>query len=131
MISHLRLASVYVRDQQRAADFYVYRLGFERRQDVQYGPNLHWVEVAPPGARSGLALLSPMVPGQHEELIGRPTGLVFSCDDVRSTWFDLEASGVKPEPLAGAPWGVWNARFSDPDGNSFLLDQIQRSPDGP
>lgn len=127
MISFLRLASVYVRDQERAADFYVHRLGFERRQDVEFGPNLRWVEVAPPGARSGLALISPLVPGQHEELIGRPTGLVFSCDDVRSTWADLSAEGVHfPEGVSGAPWGIWHARLADPDGNTFLLDQVGR-----
>ena len=127
MIKFLRLASVYVRDTERAADFYVHRLGFERRHDVEFGPNLHWVEVAPPGARSGLTLISPVVAGQHEELIGRPTGLVFSCDDVRSTWADLKAEGVHfPEDVTGAPWGIWHARLSDPDGNTFLLDQEQR-----
>ena len=39
-----------VADQDRALEFYVGRLGFEKRMDMAYGQGQRWVEVAPSGA---------------------------------------------------------------------------------
>ena len=43
-----RVSSVGVRagDQGRAVDFYVDKLGFEKRRDEPMGPDGRWVEVA-------------------------------------------------------------------------------------
>lgn len=46
-ISHIRLASVAVRDIEAAIAFYVNALGFELRADERFGPEFRWVEVAP------------------------------------------------------------------------------------
>ena len=45
-----------VTDQDRALDFYVGTLGFEKRLDAEFGAG-RWIEVAPPGAETSIALV--------------------------------------------------------------------------
>ena len=42
---------ITVADQDKAIDFYVGKLGFEKRADTPYGNGERWVEVAPPARR--------------------------------------------------------------------------------
>ena len=48
---------VPVSDQDRALEFYVDRLGFDKRIDGTYGDGARWIEVAPPGAATMIALV--------------------------------------------------------------------------
>jgi catechol 2,3-dioxygenase-like lactoylglutathione lyase family enzyme len=82
LTKHVRVATVCVRDQQRALDFYTEVLGFEKRQDASMGPDARWIEVAPHGAPTALVLFTP--PGM-EGRIGTFTGLVIECVDTAST----------------------------------------------
>ena len=50
---------VPVTDHDRALEFYVDKLGFEKRLDVPFGDGERWIEVAPPGAATTIALVSP------------------------------------------------------------------------
>src|SRR4029450_9212413 len=56
-----RVASVGIRagDQDRAVDFYVGKLGFEKRRDDPMGPDGRWVEAAPTGAETSGVPLRP------------------------------------------------------------------------
>src|SRR5947209_20027328 len=45
---------VPVSDRDRALEFYVERLGFEKRSDFAYGGGKRWVEVAPPDSAIAL-----------------------------------------------------------------------------
>ena len=104
-----RVASVGIRagDQDRAVDFYVGKLGFEKRRDDPMGPDGRWVELAPAGAETALVPFTP--------------GLVFACDDIQSTFDELRGRGVEfTEPPTTHPWGRW-AQFRDPDGNEHAL----------
>ena len=49
-ITQVRTVGVPVTDQDRALEFYLQKLGFEKRIDTPYGQGERWVEVAPPGA---------------------------------------------------------------------------------
>jgi catechol 2,3-dioxygenase-like lactoylglutathione lyase family enzyme len=46
-----------VSDQARALAFYVGTLGFEMRMDAPFGAGGRWIEVAPPGATTTIALV--------------------------------------------------------------------------
>lgn len=118
MITRVKLMGVCVRDQEKALDFYTNKLGFEVRADEPMGPGARWLEVAPPGAETGLALWTP--PGL-EDRVGTFSQIVFKCDDVRATYEELRSRGVKftQEPT-DQPGGVM-AQFVDPEGNSFVL----------
>jgi catechol 2,3-dioxygenase-like lactoylglutathione lyase family enzyme len=56
-----QIASVFltVTDQDGAIAFFRDTLGFELRVDREFGSGFRWVEVAPPGAQSVLALTTP------------------------------------------------------------------------
>jgi catechol-2,3-dioxygenase len=48
---------VPVADQDRALEFYLDKLGFEKRADFPYGEGSRWIEVAPPGSEIAIALV--------------------------------------------------------------------------
>jgi lactoylglutathione lyase len=123
MITHVRSVGIYVRDQQRALDFYTKTLGFEllRNAPMGEGPDApRWIEVAPKGADTILVLFTPQ--GQ-EDRIGTFSNVMFACDDVRGTYEELHARGVEfPDKPRKEFWGWW-AVFKDPDGNAYGLSQ--------
>src|SRR5579862_8442414 len=94
----LRTVGIPVTDQGRALDFYGGTLGFETRLDVTVGP-LRWIEVAPPGALTTVALV------QAEE--GRPakvdTGIRFATRDAAACREQLLARGVAVDELLRWP----------------------------
>ena len=48
-----------VSDQDAAIAFYTKKLGFEKRTDVAMGDGYRWVEVAPAGAETTIAIVPP------------------------------------------------------------------------
>src|SRR5689334_24381831 len=50
---------VPVADQDRMIDFYVEKLGLEKRTDIPFGNGYRWVEVAPADAETTIALAPP------------------------------------------------------------------------
>jgi catechol 2,3-dioxygenase-like lactoylglutathione lyase family enzyme len=102
---------VPVTDQDRAVEFYVGRLGFEKLRDLPFG-EARWIEVAPPGSATTIAL----VPA------GVPTGIRLMTEDADSDHAALRSRGVDTDPevmrIPGAP-PMFALR--DPDGNSLIL----------
>jgi predicted enzyme related to lactoylglutathione lyase len=131
MISHVYATTIYVRDQDRALDFYTSKLGFGKRRDDPMGPDARWIEVIPPGAQSAVLLYKPTpeMPGASTyekamEYIGTFSPILFACSDVQKTYEELKAKGVNfTTPAEQQPWGWW-AVFEDQDGNSFGLTQV-------
>jgi predicted enzyme related to lactoylglutathione lyase len=118
MIKKVAKAGVYVSDQQRALDFYTDVLGFRLVTDQPMGEESRWIEVAPDGDDTTLALWTP--PGL-EDRIGSFSGVVLSCDDIHATYAELRERGVEftREPT-DQPGGVMGT-FKDVDGNEFVL----------
>src|SRR3954454_22544334 len=75
MITAIHSATVCVHDQVKALDFYVNALGFRQLVDLPYGNGSRWIVVAPPGADTGLALVTPRDMGLGPESVGTHTGL--------------------------------------------------------
>jgi catechol 2,3-dioxygenase-like lactoylglutathione lyase family enzyme len=131
----VQVASVYVRDQDEALDFYVGKLGFRKHTDVRNGP-FRWLTVQHPGQPSfQLGLFSPGPPVLDEataqaarELVakGAMPPLVLQVDDCRATWERWVASGVEftQEPIAR--FGTVDANFRDPSGNGWKLVEARR-----
>ena len=104
MIRMVSSVGVRAGDQGRAVDFYVGKLGFEKRRDEPMGPDGRWVEVAPAGAETSVVPFTP--------------GLVFACDDIHATFEELRGRGVEfTEEPSSQPWGLW-AQFRDPTATS-------------
>jgi catechol 2,3-dioxygenase-like lactoylglutathione lyase family enzyme len=127
---------VPVTDQERALEFYLDTLGFEKRADFPYGGGLRWIEVAPAGAANTIALV-PLGEGRSA---GRDrTHCAFATRDIQADHAILQAAGVDvdaevagtgrtrqglvatavsvPDPVPAQFF------FRDPDGNRFLIVQ--------
>ena len=123
MISHIHATTVVVSNQDKAIDFYVGVLGFEKTTDSPMGPDMRWVTVAPKGAATNIALAVPSWFTQKPSLeMGINTGIAFSTPDMKSTYAELSKRGVKfkgaPEMM---PWGKLGCWFVDPDANEFFV----------
>ena len=82
---------VTVADTDRALDFYVNTLGFEKVVDVPMGDAGRWVEVVLHGTPTTIAL-APPPPGT--EAGGSQTGIILDTSDVDADHAALKASGV-------------------------------------
>ena len=56
-ITGVHTVGVPVNDQERALEFYTGALGLTKRLDVPMGGGGRWIEVAPPGAETTIALV--------------------------------------------------------------------------
>jgi catechol 2,3-dioxygenase-like lactoylglutathione lyase family enzyme len=123
-ISAIRTIGISVSDQDRALDFYVGTLGFEKRLDATYGDGQRWVEVAPRGAATTIALVLPSVP----ERTAVETGIRFATDDADAAHEQLRARGVETEELLRWEGVPPMFSFRDPDGNRLVIvEQPPRS----
>jgi lactoylglutathione lyase len=130
MLTGIGTITVHVSDQERALDYYVNKLGFEKRADNPMGPGQRWLEVAPPEAQTRILLYKATreMPGadSYEDAlakIGRSTGMVLETDDIEKTFAELRAKGVKIiDGPTKQPYGWWGV-FADQDGNSYGVHQ--------
>jgi lactoylglutathione lyase len=58
MITHVGVAVMYVSDQDASVDFYVNKLGFEKKIDEEMWPGARWVELLPPKGQTSIVLSS-------------------------------------------------------------------------
>ncbi len=118
-ITQVGTVIVPVTDQDRALEFYVEKLGFEKRTDTPYGEGERWLEVAPTGAATTIAL----VPPREGESAGIQTRVGFTTEDIDADHADLRARGVDVDEEVmrmGDPVPPMFF-FRDQDGNGFLI----------
>jgi catechol 2,3-dioxygenase-like lactoylglutathione lyase family enzyme len=115
-ITHVGTVIVPVADQDQALAFYTETLGFEVRIDAPFAPGQRWIEVAPPGGQTSLAL----VPRDSA-----PAGLEVSLatGNAEADHAELRTRGVEADPeLIRMGDGVPPMfTFRDPDGNRFRM----------
>jgi catechol 2,3-dioxygenase-like lactoylglutathione lyase family enzyme len=110
-ITGIGTVGVPVTDQDRAVEFYVGKLGFEKRRDVPFGAG-RWIEVAPPGSATTIAL----VPA------GVPAGIRLMTEDADGDHANLRARGVDTDPeVMRLPEAPAMFTLRDPDGNGLIL----------
>ena len=118
-ITEVGRVMIPVSDQDRAIEFYVGKLGFELRADTPYGRGDRWVEVAPPGASTGIALVLPME-GQSAGVDAR---VALTSQDIDADHQDLRVRGVDVDPEVMRMGGPVPPMFflRDQDGNRLLV----------
>jgi catechol 2,3-dioxygenase-like lactoylglutathione lyase family enzyme len=107
-----------VSDQDRALEFYVGTLGFEKRADVPFGDGDRWLEVAPAGSGATIALMPPR-PGEtpHND----QACIAFTTNDLDADHAALKERGVDTdEPMGGEGPVPRMFFFRDLDGNNLL-----------
>lgn len=112
---------VPVADQLAAIAFYTQALGFSLVANVPYGDGERWVEVAPPGGGTSLALVPPQ--GQYQP--GRMTGIALGSPDPRADHDEFAANGVDVDAdLMGGDGTVpLMFFFRDKDKNQLMVVQ--------
>jgi catechol 2,3-dioxygenase-like lactoylglutathione lyase family enzyme len=113
---------VTVSDTDRAIEFYVDTLGFEKVVDTPMGDAGRWVEVAVKGTPTTIALAPPP---QGRTAGGSETGICLDTSDVDADHAALKAAGADVDDEV-TRWGApippmfW---LRDPDGNSLIVVQ--------
>jgi catechol 2,3-dioxygenase-like lactoylglutathione lyase family enzyme len=121
-ITQVGTVMVPVSDQDRAIEFFTDKLGFEKRADIPFGKGDRWVEVAPVGAATTVAL----VPPREGEAAGIQTRIGFTTEDVDGDYASLKGQGVDVDEVMrmGDPVPPM-LFFRDPDGNQYMI--VERS----
>jgi predicted enzyme related to lactoylglutathione lyase len=117
-ITTIGTVAIPTTDHDRAVEFYAGTLGFEVRMDAEFAPGMRWVEVAPPGAATTLAL----APAPEGAPVGVDTGIRLTTEDADADHAALRTLGVDTDPEV-MRWPNVPAMFSfrDPEGNTLYL----------
>jgi catechol 2,3-dioxygenase-like lactoylglutathione lyase family enzyme len=119
-VNKVNTVVVPVSDSDQALAFYVEKLGLEKRVDIPFGNGYRWIEVAPAGAETTIAIAPPpegKPVGNHE------TGIGLHTDDIDAYHAELKANGVDVDPEISRMGGPVPPLFwlRDPDGNSLMV----------
>jgi catechol 2,3-dioxygenase-like lactoylglutathione lyase family enzyme len=120
-VAKVGVVCVPVLDTDKAIEFYVDKLGFEKRVDVPFaGDEYRWVEVAPPGADTTIAI-APPPPGKPAG--NAETGIGLHTTDIEAIHADMKAAGVDVDEEISrmgdpVPPLFW---LRDPEGNSLMV----------
>jgi catechol 2,3-dioxygenase-like lactoylglutathione lyase family enzyme len=121
-LSQVGRVCVTVADTDRAIEFYVDTLGFEKVVDVPMSETMRWVEVALRGTPTTIALAPPP---EGQATGGSQTGICLDTSDVDADHAALKAAGVDVDDEV-TRWGgpvppmFW---LRDPDGNALIVVQ--------
>ena len=116
-ITDVRTIGVNVSDQDDAIAFYVTTLGFEKLLDAEISPTMRWVEVAPHGATTSIALnANDGVPD-----VAADTGIRFTVPDAEAEHAAMRERGVHVGDLMRLDGVPPMYTLDDPDGNRFYI----------
>jgi uncharacterized glyoxalase superfamily protein PhnB len=127
-------------DPKATLAFYRDTLGFEVRNEVEYG-GMHWITVGPAGQPGTSIVLHPPAadPGITDderrtiaEMMAKGTyaGINLATEDIDVTFEQLQAgvsnggAEVVQEPT-DQPWGVRDCAFRDPAGNMIRIFEVR------
>lgn len=121
MDMRLELVPLPTADVDRSKQFYVDGMGFVLDHDVEPGNGMRVVQLTPPGSACsvvvGVGIGDPDAP--------RVQGLHLVVDDIDAVREELLGRGVEVSDVQDLG-GVKYAHLSDPDGNSWALQELSR-----
>ena len=114
-ISKVANVIIPVSDQDRMLDFYTETLGLEKRADVPFGDGNRWIEVAPSGAETPIALAPP------------GPGITLQADDIDSLHAQLRDRDVDVDSEVShmgdpVPPLFW---LRDPEENTLMVVEVR------
>jgi catechol 2,3-dioxygenase-like lactoylglutathione lyase family enzyme len=114
-ITHIGTVVVPVADQDAALEFYVGTLGFEKRLDAEFAEGQRWVEVAPPGAQTSIALVPRDSAPAGVEVSFATTDAASDHAGLRANAVDADAEVIRMDYVPPM------FTFRDPDGNRLRM----------
>jgi catechol 2,3-dioxygenase-like lactoylglutathione lyase family enzyme len=120
-VEKLATVVIPVADVDGQIDFYVDKLGFEKRVDIPFGDKYRWVEVGPAGGETTIALAPP--PPHKPETGNRETGISLYTADIEGYHAQLKSAGADVDAEISrmgdpVPPMFW---LRDPEGNVLLV----------
>ena len=115
----LELVAVPVTDVDRAKSFYVDQVGFHLDHDHQVNDQLRSVQLTPPGSACSIVMgvgITEMAPGSQKDL-------QMVIEDAEALKNERRRRGVETSDVQVMGWGSF-VFFSDPDGNTWSLQQL-------
>jgi catechol 2,3-dioxygenase-like lactoylglutathione lyase family enzyme len=135
----LELVLVPVSDVDRAKTFYTEKAGFNLDVDHRAGDDFRVVQLTPPGSACSIAVGT----GITDAAPGSVRGLHLVVSDILAARSELVERGVDVSEVRHLESGAWVtgpdpgrrdynsfADFSDPDGNTWVLQERGRSEAG-
>ena len=125
----IKLAQIFVDDQDAARAFFTEKLGFQVKTDAAYGPDDRWLTVVSPESPDGIELLlskpDDTARAFRDGLKARGTPATsFVTDDITKEYEALSARGVNfTMPPTRMDYGGTDAVFDDGLGNLLNLHQ--------
>ncbi|MEU8636297.1 VOC family protein [Amycolatopsis sp. NPDC048633] len=123
-------------DFEASLAFYRDTLGFEVRNDVEYGGQ-HWLTIGPPGQPDTSIVLTPaaVTPDLSDDERRTITGMMakgtyaavnLATKDLDRAFERIQAGDaeVVQEP-ADQPWGIRDCSFRDPAGNLVRIQELR------
>ena len=124
MDMRLELIPLPVADVERSKSFYTDTIGFHLDHDVAPGNGMRIIQLTPPGSACSIVIGEGMGTGSPAD--GTVNGVHLVVDDITAARDALVARGAVVSDIQDMG-GVKYAYFSDPDGNSWALQEIGRS----
>ena len=131
----LELVLVPVSDVDRAKAFYAEKVGFDLDLDRRVGDEFRVVQLTPPGSACSISVGT----GITNAAPGSVRGLHLVVSDIDAARAELVERGVDVSEVKHVESGRWVsgadpqrrnyssfAHFSDPDGNSWVLQEARR-----
>lgn len=117
-VDQIACVCVPTTDADRSLEFYVGTLGMEKRVDLPFGGSYRWVEVAPEGATTPIALAPP----REGDPVGVETGIALRTDDIDALHAELKDAGVDCDDEVSRMGEPVPPMFflRDPDGNKLF-----------
>jgi catechol 2,3-dioxygenase-like lactoylglutathione lyase family enzyme len=129
----LEVVVLPVSDVDRAKAFYLDQIGFDLQVDHSAGESFRVVHLIPRGSAVAVALM------KNEEAAGSVSGLQLVVNDIEAAHAELVARGASPSDLCHFVDGAQQPgphpsrsdyetffSFSDPDGNTFMVQEVGR-----
>ena len=118
-ITQVGTVAVPTADQDRSLAFYTEVLGFELVRDVPFGQGQRWIEVAPSGAGTTIAIAP-----QGSSPVGVDTGIRLTTDDADGDHAAMIANAVDVDAeILRYPGVPPMFTLRDPDGNTLYIVQ--------
>jgi catechol 2,3-dioxygenase-like lactoylglutathione lyase family enzyme len=118
----LELVPLPVSDVERAIAFYADKLGFTKDVDVRPADGVRIVQLTPEGSGCSIGFGTGLDVYDGEP--GSIRGLHLVVEDVAEARAELVGRGVEVGEIQDFGGGVKGAAFSDPDGNTFELQEM-------
>ena len=118
----VELIPLPVSDVDRSIGFFVEQLGFRQDFDVQPGEGVRLVQLTPEGSGCSIGFGTGLDVYGGEP--GSVRGVHLVVEDIDAAREELLGRGVEVSEIVDFGRGVRGANFSDPDGNSFELQEM-------